>query len=101
MVLAVLPMVELVGVAEAVHDGLEDRFKNFREAIYTKVPTKKFRKLAQKLLPIAGPPPNRILFLFITNNPIMQRHILMIRNRWPRKLRLHVSRINDPLYEKK
>ena len=55
MVLAVLPMVELVGVAEAVHDGLEDRFKNFREAIYTKVPTKKFRKLAQKLLPIAGP----------------------------------------------
>jgi len=26
MVLAVLPMVELVGIAEGVHDGLEDRF---------------------------------------------------------------------------
>ena len=26
MVLAVLPMVELVVVAEGVHDGLEDRF---------------------------------------------------------------------------
>ena len=56
MVLAVLPMVELVGVAEGVHDGLEDRFQNFWVAIYTKRIHKKFRKLAQKLLPIAGPP---------------------------------------------
>ena len=56
MVLAVLPKVGLVGVAEGVHDGLEDRFQNFRVAIYTKSTHKKFRKLAQKLLPIAGPP---------------------------------------------
>ena len=30
MVLAVLPMVELVGVAEGVHDSLEDRFQIFQ-----------------------------------------------------------------------
>ena len=36
MVLAVLPMVELVGVAEGVHDGLEDRLQNLGVAIYTK-----------------------------------------------------------------
>ena len=29
MVLAVLPMVELVGIAEGVHDGLKERFQNF------------------------------------------------------------------------
>ena len=34
-------MVELVGVAEGVHDGLEDRFQNFRVAIYTKSTRKK------------------------------------------------------------
>ena len=37
MVLAVLPMVELVGVAEGVHDGLEDRLQNLGVAIYTGV----------------------------------------------------------------
>ena len=31
MVLAVLPMVELVGVTEGVHDGLEDRFQNMQK----------------------------------------------------------------------
>ena len=49
MVLAVLPMVELVEVAEGVHDGLEDR-------IYTESIHQKFVKLAQKLLPFATPP---------------------------------------------
>ena len=36
MVLAVLLMVELVGVAEGVHDGPEDRFQEIRVAIHTK-----------------------------------------------------------------
>ena len=34
MVLAVLPMVELVEVAEGVHDGLEDRFPKIGVDIY-------------------------------------------------------------------
>ena len=49
-------MVELVEVAEGVHDGLEDGFQNFHVVIYTKSSHKKIQKLAQKLLPIAGPP---------------------------------------------
>ena len=36
MVLAVLPMVELVEVAEGVHDCLEDRFPKIGVNIYTK-----------------------------------------------------------------
>ena len=52
MVLAVLPMVELVGIAEGVHDGLEERFQNIWVAIYSKSIHKNFRKLTQKLLPI-------------------------------------------------
>ena len=57
MVLAVLPMVELVEVAEGVHDGLEDRFpKNRGRYLYRKYPQKNFVKLAQKLLPFATPP---------------------------------------------
>ena len=35
MVLAVLPMVELVEVVEGVHDGLEDQFPKIKVDIYT------------------------------------------------------------------
>ena len=35
MVLAVLPMVELVEVAEGVHDGVEDQFQKIGVDIYT------------------------------------------------------------------
>ena len=41
-------MVELVGVAEGVHDGLEDRFQNLRVAIYTKSTHKKFQEASSK-----------------------------------------------------
>ena len=44
MVLAVLPMVELVEVAEGVHDGLEDRFPKIGVDIYTKSIHKNFRE---------------------------------------------------------
>ena len=57
MVLAVLPMVELVGVAEGVHDGLEDRFQNFRVAIYTKSTHKKFQEASSKITTHCRPPP--------------------------------------------
>ena len=41
MVLAALPMVELVEVAEGVHDGLEDRFPiNRGRYLYRKFPQK-------------------------------------------------------------
>ena len=41
MVLAVLPMVELVEVTEGVHDGLEDRFPKKRgRYLYRKYPQK-------------------------------------------------------------
>ena len=43
MVLAVLPMVELVEVAEGVHDCLEDRFPKIGVDIYTESIHKKFR----------------------------------------------------------
>ena len=56
MVLAVLTMVELVEVAEGVHDGLEDRFPKTGVDIYTESIHQKFVKLAQKLLPFATPP---------------------------------------------
>ena len=56
MVLAVLPMVELVEVAEGVHHGLEDRFPKIGVDIYTESIHKNFVKLAQKLLPFATPP---------------------------------------------
>ena len=56
MVLAVLPMVELVGVAEGVHDGLEDRFQNFRVAIYTKSTHKKFQEASSKISTHCRPP---------------------------------------------
>ena len=56
MVLAVLPMVELVGVAEGVHDGLEDRFQNFRVAIYTKSTHKKFQEASSKITTHCRPP---------------------------------------------
>ena len=55
MILAVLPMVELVEVAEGVHDGLEDRFQEKGVAIYTISIHKKIVKVAQILLPIAAP----------------------------------------------
>ena len=45
MVLAVLPMVELVEVAEGVHDGLEDWFQQIGVAVYTKSIHKKFRQV--------------------------------------------------------
>ena len=56
MALAALPMVELVEVAEGIHDGLEDRFPKIGLDIYTKSIHKNFVKLAQKLLPFATPP---------------------------------------------
>ena len=56
MVLAVLPMVELVGVAEGVHDGLEDRFQNFRVAIYTKRTHKKIQEASSKISTHCRPP---------------------------------------------
>ena len=49
MVLAVLPMVELVEVAEGVHDGLEDRFQEIGVAIYTKSIHKKFLEESSKV----------------------------------------------------
>ena len=51
MVLAVLPMVELVEVAEGVHDGLEDRFQEIGVAIYTKSIHKKFVKITTHCRP--------------------------------------------------
>ena len=42
MVLAVIPMVELVEVAEGVHDGLEDRIPKLGVDIYTKSINEKF-----------------------------------------------------------
>ena len=48
MVLAVLPMVELVEVAEGVHDGLEDRFPKIGVDIYTKSIHKKIREASSK-----------------------------------------------------
>ena len=56
MVLAVLPMVELLGVAEGVHDGLEDRLQNLGVAIYTKSIHKKFQEACSKISTNAGPP---------------------------------------------
>ena len=61
MVLAVLPMVELVGIAEGVHDGLEDRFQNFRVAIYTKSTHKKIQGASSKITTHCSPPPVRVL----------------------------------------
>ena len=57
MVLAVLPMVELVGVAEGVHDGLEDRLQNLGVAIYTKSIHKKFQEASSKITALFSPPP--------------------------------------------
>ena len=57
MALAVLPMVELVGVTEGVHDGLEDRFQNFRVAIYTKRTHKKIQEASSKITTHCSPPP--------------------------------------------
>ena len=48
MVLAVLPMVELVEVAEGVHHGLEDRFPKIGVDIYTKSIHKKIREATSK-----------------------------------------------------
>ena len=56
MVLAVLPMVELVSIAEGVHDDLEDRFQSLRVAIYTKSIHKKIPDARSKITPIAGSP---------------------------------------------
>ena len=57
MVLAVLPMVELVEVAEGVHDGLEDRFQEIGVAIYTKSIHKKIREDSSKITTHCRPPP--------------------------------------------
>ena len=56
MVLAVLPMVELLGVAEGVHDGLEDRFQNLGIAIYTKSIHKKIQEATSKITTHCRPP---------------------------------------------
>ena len=49
MVLAVLPMVELVEVAEGVFDGLEDRFPKIGVDIYTESFHKKFHEAGSKI----------------------------------------------------
>ena len=56
MVLAVLPMVELVKVAEVVHDGLEDRFPKIGVDIYTKSIHKKFLEASTKITTHCRPP---------------------------------------------
>ena len=56
MVLAVLPMVELVGVAEGAHDGLEDRFQNLGVAIYTESIHKKLQEASSKINTHCRPP---------------------------------------------
>ena len=56
MVLAVLPMVELLGVAEGDHDGLEDRLQNLGVAIYTKSIHKKFQEASSKITTHCRPP---------------------------------------------
>ena len=56
MVLAVLPMVELVGVAEGVHECQEDMFQNFWVAIYTKSTHKKIQEASSKITTHCRPP---------------------------------------------
>ena len=58
MVLAVLPMVELVEVAEGVHDGLEDRFSKIGVDIYTKdgYIHKKFSEASSKITTLCNAP---------------------------------------------
>ena len=56
MVLAVLPMVELVEVAEGVHDGLEDRFPKIGVDIYTESIHKKFREASSKFTTLCNAP---------------------------------------------
>ena len=57
MVLVELPKVEPVGVAEGVFDGVEDRFQNFRVAIYTKSTHKIFQEASSKIATYCSPPP--------------------------------------------
>ena len=56
MVLAVLPMVELVEVAEGVHDGLEDRFQKIGVDIYTESIHKKNREASSKITTLCNAP---------------------------------------------
>ena len=56
MVLAVLPMVELVEVAEGDHDGLEDRFPKIGVDIYTESIQKKFREASSKITTLCNAP---------------------------------------------
>ena len=56
MALAVLPMVELLGVAEGDHDGLEDRLQNLGVAIYTKSIHKKIQEASSKITTHCRPP---------------------------------------------
>ena len=56
MVLAVLPMVELVKVAEGVHDGLEDRFPKIGVDIYTKSIHKNFLEASSKITTLFNAP---------------------------------------------
>ena len=56
MVLAVLSMVELVGVGEGVHDGLKDRFQKEGVDIYTKSIHKKFHEASLKITTLCRPP---------------------------------------------
>ena len=59
MVLVELPKVEPVGVAEGVFDGVEDRFQNFRVAIYTKSTHKIFQETSSKIATYCSPPPRK------------------------------------------
>ena len=56
MVLAVLPMVELVEVAEGVHDGLEDQFPKIGVDIYTESMHTKFREASSKITTLCNAP---------------------------------------------
>ena len=56
IVLAVLPMVELVEVAEGIHDGLEDRFPKIGVDIYTESIHKKIREASSKITTLCNAP---------------------------------------------
>ena len=56
MVLAVLPMIELVEVAEGVHDGLEDQFPKIGVDIYTESMHTKFREASSKITTLCNAP---------------------------------------------
>ena len=75
MVLAVLPMVELVGVPEGVHDGLEDRLQNLGVAIYTKSIHKKFQEASSKITTHCRPPRKGVKQTSFCPPPLCANHL--------------------------